>query len=248
MRAAPGFSLTELLVAITILFILAALSLVGFSAFMERALSTKCLNNLRQVGASLFSCASDHQNAIPTAYNDREPGNHPNYSWGTRLIKEGYIDNLDILFCPAFFPRNNMEAVRNPTNTGAVQSYRMRQWTAPGGSWNADELAYGWHQLAAIASPSTFFIVADSFWDAPGWMSQGYKITPALNEHRVHLRHRGAANALFADGHVEPKNEEYFRSLSLPDAEGGQRAYTGGREKEIYTITLEQTSHMPRNP
>ncbi|HWL54626.1 MAG TPA: prepilin-type N-terminal cleavage/methylation domain-containing protein [Chthoniobacteraceae bacterium] len=235
-RDRRGVTLPELLIAITIIAVLIALALPTVGLITGHLQNAKCIQNLRQIGVALSGYAGDHQQTIPTPYNDLQPGDHPNQSWATRLLLGGYIGDPNTLFCPSFYPRNQAQAIRKPGNDGAVQCYGMRKWVPPGTLWLNDEIAIGSRPLASIPTPATFFLIADSYWTPDNWKSQGYAISPALKEHRVHLRHGKKANALFMDGHVEAKTDDYFKSLSKPDAEGGQRLYTGGREKEIYTI------------
>lgn len=234
MRNRQGMTLPELLVVIAVVAVIAVLVMPVINASQNRSLDAKCISHLRQVGVALLTYAADHQQTIPTPYNEYEPGT-PNRSWATRLVHEGYIGNPDILFCPAFFPRNNAEAKYKPSeyNAQGPQTYGMRLWVSPGSPWTMPEIYKGANRLVTIEFPSDFFLVADSLWTAANWKSQGYGIAPGMTGQYVHLRHDKMANALFADGHVEAKPAEYFKALS--DA-NRQRAYTGNQEREIYTI------------
>ncbi len=234
MKRPPGFSLPQLLVALVVLAVLLLLSAPAINSARNQALSAQCLQRLQQTGIGLFAFAADHQQSIPTAYNEHEVGT-PNRSWATRLVHQHYITNPDVLFCPAFFPRNDQEAQHKPSVYSAQgpQTYGYRLWVEPGRPWTMQELYRGSVRLSAIERPSDFFLVADSLWTAPTWRSQGYQINPGSTGHLVHLRHRGVANALFADGHVEGKPAPYFESLSDIDR---QRAYTGNQSRQIYTI------------
>jgi prepilin-type N-terminal cleavage/methylation domain-containing protein/prepilin-type processing-associated H-X9-DG protein len=78
-RAVQGFTLIELLVVIAIIAILAAMLLPSLSRAKERSKAISCLNNLRQMGVSLFTYANDNSDKIPPPEfdPDRIPGSEP---------------------------------------------------------------------------------------------------------------------------------------------------------------------------
>lgn len=225
-RAVCGFTVTELLATIAVMGVLAALLLTSIGRVKQKAQTAQCTSHLKQLGGALFAYAADFNGKIPPRFADDIPSDEPR-GWPARLLKLGYLGNPDILFCPSFFPRNNAEAIHKPTIKDASQTYGMREWIAPGTELNLANLRR--HKpLNAIREPADFFLIADSFWAASGWRSQGYAISPAKggnSEQSIHLRHSKMANALFADGHVEAKPGSYFLELSAPER---QADYMGG--------------------
>ncbi len=67
-RRAAGFTLIELLVVIAIIAILAAILFPVFAKARQRAVQTKCINQMKQIGTALIQYASDNDNRLPWAW------------------------------------------------------------------------------------------------------------------------------------------------------------------------------------
>ena len=95
MKKKSVFSLIELLVVISIIAVLAALSLTGFNLVRERGKMSSCMNNLKQIGFCLHQYAADNQDALPVCERFTS-------TYGLPTIKSvliSYAANNDRVFC-----------------------------------------------------------------------------------------------------------------------------------------------------
>ena len=79
-----GFSLIELMIVFSIIFVTVGLALPGLYTGRERAARIECANNLKQAAQVLSSWAKDHEK-FPSTFKE--------------LLEERYIDSLDIFRC-----------------------------------------------------------------------------------------------------------------------------------------------------
>jgi len=232
-----GFSLLQLLVCIAVVLILATLLFPVINAQSRAALSLKCVHHLRTIGAALGAYAADRDGMLPPRNlgNNREKGK-PDATlrpWGSRLFNLGYLENVDVLYCPAFTPKNAENARGDIREGKGLDTYGMRTWSPPDlyGTLSEEE-----KRLSYLEKPSKFFIIGDSYWSA--FAAQGYGITPGNASQAVHLRHSGEANLLFADGHVEAKGADYFKTLHHKENQAPYMRGTPTKDgKEIFTTT-----------
>jgi prepilin-type N-terminal cleavage/methylation domain-containing protein/prepilin-type processing-associated H-X9-DG protein len=103
MKRSRAFTLIELLVVIAIIAILAAMLLPALSAAKQRAWTTRCTSNLRQIGLGMKMFADDNGEFYPESGGDiywgaidAETGKP---SWMEQIFS--YVGNTNVYDCPA---------------------------------------------------------------------------------------------------------------------------------------------------
>jgi prepilin-type N-terminal cleavage/methylation domain-containing protein/prepilin-type processing-associated H-X9-DG protein len=219
-----AFTLIELLVVIAIIAILAAILFPVFARARERANTSACLSNVRQIGMALMQYASDNDERFPRSAWNNNPATQ---NWmhldcpsdGYDLAIMPYVRNWSIFLCPAqrYFQRwDNGQLTRPdpapPSPTKGMTSY--------GFSWIViEELekrgSRGRALMSDFKDPAGTILLAENEW---GWhdvfepatfegqptgspahlTNLANALTPAYPQ-----RHAGRNNYIFADGHVQ---------------------------------------------
>ena len=91
-----GFTLTELLVTLTLIGALAALVVPVVDRVGHRTRATHCLGNLKNLGTALQLYLGDHDNVMPTLVTARESKNSDEAAIDNTLSE--YVEN-DAVFC-----------------------------------------------------------------------------------------------------------------------------------------------------
>lgn len=94
-----GFSLLEMLVAVAIILVLAALTVPAVGLMTSRAHSAKCVANLRGLGIGLNGYLADNNMVLPPLVAARS-----NVTENVKAIDNtlnGYVDDMRIFTCPA---------------------------------------------------------------------------------------------------------------------------------------------------
>lgn len=207
-----AFTITEVLISITLVALLAVLLVVSTQQLRATSKQVKCVSNLRQVASALLAYAGENRHKItsPTAGNDIQTP----HIWSHRLFAQGYLNEKEALRCPA----GEADIVLERSGW-AWQTYGLCMF-GTAGSTETHVVAPRWRysiDLQKVASPSTYPLVADSAVASGERYNQTFRIIASVTS-GVHLRHRGGANVLFADGHVAALNESELRQLPVPSA------------------------------
>lgn len=226
-----GFSLVEILVVVGVLAILLLLMIGGFSKANAVSLSTRCLANLRASGAAISLFASENQGVI--VLNVYGSGMKPSTRrWGDYVLgtasnswdgKNNYrIDytngNRDAALCPA-------EAPQKFTSTGFTYGalfqpdendpYTFRDLSLIDSTVLIGSATIHAVRLSTMDDPANYWLLGDSYTNSSLYQSQIYliRIKNANDSAKVHLRHNGKANLLFADGSVRSLGPNELKNL-----------------------------------
>lgn len=209
-----GFSLLELLTAVVVVGILAALTVPAVGKGLAEAKRAKCASHMRQIGLALLSYAGENDGLLPrTTHSTGTMGGRYLNSW--IFLLKPYLQEYDrIRVCPADEPRRQQQIL-----AGDFTSYVMNDALDPKGALDEGD---SFNRLPSIPFPSRtmlLFILAKSRTPARGWdhiHHSSWTTWTAVLEDIEPDRHvtgtrsnlpsdrvKGSSNYLFADGHVE---------------------------------------------
>ena len=183
-----AFTLIELLVVIAIIAILAAILFPVFAKAREKARTSSCQSNEKQMGVAITQYAQDYDEKLPGRYNGAEA-----YSW--RYVIQPYLKSTQVLVCPS----NTTNTYDCYDNTNPLVPTPRRSYAANGhGSFQTPMRANNGAALAALDQPAQLVLVCEStqpYSEMPlDWGGAGVMIFAG---------HNGMSNFLFADGHVK---------------------------------------------
>jgi len=199
-RKPRGISLTEILVAIGIVAILAAILFPLAKTMQAYSLRAKCASNLRGLGGGLFAYAGEHTGQLIPAYQGSFG------YWFNELAP--YMGGGTLDWAKDVYPA----WLQCPSKPGKC-GYGWNYFHFGQNTYSATNAAYS--RTAQITKPSNTIIIGDSADDPEAPKVEHFVIYGTLK--KLAKRHAGGtANYLFLDGHVasmtpEQVNEELPR-------------------------------------
>ena len=214
-----GFTLVELLVVISIIALLLSILMPAMGKARKKAQSVVCMSNQRQIGLGMQLYLQDNRGTFMLCYGD----DISQKGWFTRLVKDGklysdntiaYISGYDVLFCPSHRLAPQLTAAEK-RNYPKLREYSIVKGYISYGM--SSGLTYDYSQAGYPVSPAkiqdirqpanTILLVDASHKESATRTTGTFFVRPyyqVLGWDVASIRHEGACNALWVDGHVTP--------------------------------------------
>jgi prepilin-type N-terminal cleavage/methylation domain-containing protein/prepilin-type processing-associated H-X9-DG protein len=198
-----GFTLTELLVTISIIGVLAGLLLPALASARKKAQTAQCQSNLRQLSVTTFMYCQDNNDSLPFAWYDETDASDNNFfSLLTpilyRIEFDGYEDfESKVFMCPK---RMNEPLVGvNPMRISyGMNAYNSVEFPDP-----------RTRRLAQVSNAASTLLIAD--------IAFGYNHPPIrqLDPDQVGYKHDNKASTVFFDGHARALSQRQTNDVIL---------------------------------
>ncbi len=219
-RAPKGFTLVELLVVIAIIAILAAVLFPVYTRARERARSTSCLSNMRQVAQAVMMYTQDYKGRVPICHDVTASHADDSGYWWVALY--AYTKDDGVFTCPSWRPTDEPQGLlfwekpqdaSRPFERGGIRGTYAWNLTMNGAP---ESRLSGEKPDGGGFSPATVVAVAEGFNGTHVWKPE--QVAPVDSpELRLRYFHNGGANVAFADGHARwIKDTALTRSMWAP--------------------------------
>lgn len=199
----PGFTILELLVAVTVLAVLISLVVTGIEGASQRRDEQVCLSNLRQIYVLLQSYAADNGGRLPPASSDVD--NDVTLHWRRAILPYmnmragGNGPDADVFHSNLVCPTMNRSPRADASFAGLCNFGVNEKIGDP-----AAPLKRG-IPLASIRNPSRFFLATETTFKSsalPRESIQPKDFNTYANEWGYHRKGK-SQNVLYGDGHIE---------------------------------------------
>ncbi len=207
-RARSGFTLIELLVVIAIISVLAAILFPVFAQAKSAAQRTACASNLKQLGLAWQLYADDFDGGVCPSYYPVEGGE---LAWDFRQgaqpgLLHTYAREPRLARCPTFKGKS----------WGRLHTGYAYNATYLGGDYYDGILPA---QSGQISDPPATALFADAGFSSPVFGANYLRAPndPLFVAGKVHFRHLGRANVLWADKHMTSSASRFNVLASEPE-------------------------------
>ena len=201
-QARRGFTLLELLTAVAIIAILAALLLPALQNGYGKAKRVACGSNLKQIGVAFHAWAHDHNDLFPMQVPTNQQGTLE-FAQQTRLNRDvsftfrhfqavsNELSVAKVLVCPADRQRTNANSF------ASLQNENVSYWIHPDAKFGlSDSPIAGDRNLRTTGSSAWTFVRLSA--------ADGIEFTAELHGYR--------GNILFGDAHVDDLDNQRLRT------------------------------------
>ena len=237
-----GFTLVEILVTITIIITIAALTMMGVKSLREKADTLTTIKRIAGFTHANALYAVDHNGKYVAAYSfdeESKPGTPWHYN---PVFLEALIgDNLDLESAEEFEGVDGLpESVLDPVVVRAKKklwsrisaSFAYNNENVPGGGWGQPGTSRA-HSVTSVKNPSeqfAFITATDWIANYSGrllWKKRAYE--GKTEDSKIAYRHQNKAVVAYYDGHVGTISINEVRAL---DKLGGvNNVFWGGDQR-----------------
>ena len=241
-----GFTLTELLIVIAIVAVLAAISFPLVTGMRERAHSAVCAQNLKQIGVGLLSYTAENSGRFP---NSASSGQSSDVSHSNAIC--WYDAAADAMGREYEYTPKRSEWKRLPVEFGCPAGYGKAylndiadKGESNGWPYTGDYAANYYlgrpgsqvETMSAVKQPSATPYVQDTVCQnnfaagiyVKGKSEETWKNNSKTADNRFADRHGGSGNILWVDGHVSPMKYSEYMDFANKPSHGGPYNFIRG--------------------